>query len=63
MAAAMNYDGSWVEVDLKKLCGNAEAIRSSLGGAELMELPDAGHWPWMERADVVDRVAAFVDAR
>ena len=36
MGAAMNYDGSWVEVDLRKLCGNAEAIRSSLGGAELM---------------------------
>lgn len=36
MAAVMNYDGSWVEVDLKKLRGNVEAIRSSLGGAELM---------------------------
>lgn len=39
------------------------AYSEALGGAELMELPDAGHWPWMERADVVDRVAAFVDAR
>ena len=36
MAAVMNYDGSWVEVDLKKLRGNVEAIRSSLGGTELM---------------------------
>ena len=36
MAAVMNYDGSWVEVDLKKLRGNVEAIRSSLGGTALM---------------------------
>ena len=39
------------------------AYSEALGGAELMELPDAGHWPWMERADVVDRVAAFLEAR
>ena len=32
----MNYDGSWIEVDLKTLRGNVEAIRSSLGGTELM---------------------------
>ena len=32
----MNCGGSWVEVDLNKLRGNAKAIRASLGGAELM---------------------------
>jgi pimeloyl-ACP methyl ester carboxylesterase len=34
-----------------------------LPNAELVELEDAGHWPWLERPDVVDRVAAFLDAR
>jgi pimeloyl-ACP methyl ester carboxylesterase len=22
-------------------------------------LPDAGHWPWLDRPDVIDAVAAF----
>lgn len=32
-----------------------------LGGAELVELPDAGHWPWIERPDLIQRVTAFLD--
>ncbi len=36
MGAVMNCDGSWVEVDLRKLRGNAEAIQASLGGAGLI---------------------------
>jgi pimeloyl-ACP methyl ester carboxylesterase len=28
--------------------------------AELLELPDAGHWPWLDRPDVVDRVVEFL---
>jgi len=23
-------------------------------------LPDAGHWPWLDRPDVVDTVVAFL---
>jgi pimeloyl-ACP methyl ester carboxylesterase len=38
--------------------GRAYADR--LPGAELVELPDAGHWPWIERPDVVDRVNGFL---
>ena len=30
--------------------------------AELLELSDAGHWPWLDRADVIDRVVEFVEA-
>jgi pimeloyl-ACP methyl ester carboxylesterase len=30
--------------------------------AELLELPDAGHWPWLDRPDVVDRVVEFLGA-
>lgn len=29
-------------------------------GAELIELPDAGHWAWLDRPDVVDRVVEFL---
>ncbi|HEX2129753.1 MAG TPA: alpha/beta hydrolase [Solirubrobacterales bacterium] len=32
-----------------------------LPNAELVELSDAGHWPWIDRPDVIDRVARFVD--
>jgi pimeloyl-ACP methyl ester carboxylesterase len=33
-----------------------------LPNAELVELPDAGHWPWIDRPDLVDRVVGFLDA-
>lgn len=36
MARIMTCDGSWVEVDLGRLRGNVEAIRSSMGGADLI---------------------------
>jgi pimeloyl-ACP methyl ester carboxylesterase len=32
-----------------------------LAGAELVSLPNAGHWPWLDDHEVVDRVLAFVD--
>jgi pimeloyl-ACP methyl ester carboxylesterase len=38
--------------------GRAYARR--LPGAQLMELEDAGHWPWVERPDVVERVTGFL---
>ncbi len=38
------------------------AYASALGGAELIELPDAGHWPWLDRADAIDRVVDFLAA-
>jgi pimeloyl-ACP methyl ester carboxylesterase len=31
-----------------------------LPDAELVELPDAGHWPWVDRPDAVERVATFL---
>ncbi|MHB8233872.1 MAG: alpha/beta fold hydrolase [Solirubrobacteraceae bacterium] len=30
--------------------------------AELVELPDAGHWAWLDRADAIDRVVQFLGA-
>jgi pimeloyl-ACP methyl ester carboxylesterase len=42
----------------------ADGYAALLGGpAELLRLPDAGHWPWLDRPDVVDRVAEFLDGR
>jgi pimeloyl-ACP methyl ester carboxylesterase len=39
--------------------GRAYAER--LPNAELVELPEAGHWVWRDEPAVVDRVAAFLD--
>jgi pimeloyl-ACP methyl ester carboxylesterase len=36
------------------------AYAEALGSAELLELPDAGHWAWLDRPDLVDRVAEFL---
>ena len=30
--------------------------------SELVELPDAGHWPWIDRPEVIDRVVGFLTA-
>jgi pimeloyl-ACP methyl ester carboxylesterase len=38
------------------------AYASALAGAELIELPDAGHWPWLDRPDTIDRVVDFLAA-
>jgi len=32
-----------------------------LPAAELVEYPDAGHWAWIDRPDMIDRVAAFLN--
>jgi pimeloyl-ACP methyl ester carboxylesterase len=33
----------------------------ALGGeCELALLEDAGHWPWLDRPDVIDTVASFL---
>jgi len=33
---------------------------AALPQAELAEYPDAGHWGWLDRPDMIDRVAAFL---
>jgi pimeloyl-ACP methyl ester carboxylesterase len=38
------------------------AYSDALGGAELVELTDAGHWPWIDRPEVIDRVVDFLSA-
>jgi len=34
----------------------------ALPHAELIELADAGHWPWLDRPDVIERVVDFLSA-
>jgi pimeloyl-ACP methyl ester carboxylesterase len=41
----------------------ADAYADALGGeAEVLHLPDAGHWPWRDHPDGLDRVTAFLSA-
>jgi pimeloyl-ACP methyl ester carboxylesterase len=40
----------------------ARAYADALPHAELLELPDAGHWPWLDRPDLIERVAGFLSA-
>ena len=39
----------------------ADAYAAHVPGARIERLSDAGHWPWMDRADVVERVATFLE--
>ena len=38
----------------------ADEFAARLPDAEVVVLPDAGHWPWLDRADVVERTLAFL---
>jgi pimeloyl-ACP methyl ester carboxylesterase len=39
----------------------ADAYGDALGGVtEVVHLADAGHWPWLDRPDLIERVAAFL---
>jgi pimeloyl-ACP methyl ester carboxylesterase len=40
----------------------AREYASALPHAELLELPDAGHWPWLDSPDVLERVVDFLSA-
>jgi pimeloyl-ACP methyl ester carboxylesterase len=38
------------------------AYAEALSNAQLIELPDAGHWAWLDRPDAIDAVARFLGA-
>jgi pimeloyl-ACP methyl ester carboxylesterase len=38
----------------------AAAYAARLPGAELVEAPEAGHWPWIEQPELVQRVIRFL---
>jgi len=37
-----------------------QRLADALGGETHLELLDAGHYPWLERPELIDRVASFV---
>lgn len=51
----------WGDKDPYVPAAFAEAYAAALGSdPQVVRLPDAGHWPWLDRPDVVDTVAAFL---
>jgi pimeloyl-ACP methyl ester carboxylesterase len=52
----------WGQADPHIPARFGRAFAQALPDAELLELADAGHWPWFDRPDVIDRVAGFLDA-
>jgi len=51
----------WGELDPFMPPAAAERYAAALGGpCETVLLADAGHWPWLDRADVVDLVVEFL---
>jgi pimeloyl-ACP methyl ester carboxylesterase len=50
----------WGEPDEYLPTEFAHAYAERLGGDARVELVGGGHWPWLERPDVVDTVAAFL---
>jgi pimeloyl-ACP methyl ester carboxylesterase len=51
----------WGERDPYIPASFAQSYADALGGDARVELlDDAGHWPWIDRPDAVDRVAAFL---
>lgn len=51
----------WGGADPYMGADHGRAWAEALPAAELLALDDAGHWPWIDRPDVVDRVIRFLD--
>ncbi len=50
----------WGERDPWLLAGALQACIECVPDAAIERLPDAGHWPWHERPELVERVAEFL---
>jgi pimeloyl-ACP methyl ester carboxylesterase len=46
----------WLPVEL------ADAYATRFSHATLERVPGAGHWPWLDQPDVIERVAAYLGA-
>ncbi len=53
----------WGERDPWLPASLSERYARRLPQAELLRVPGAGHWPWLERPEVADQIADFVAAR
>jgi pimeloyl-ACP methyl ester carboxylesterase len=50
----------WGDADPYIPSSFADAYATRIPGAQVHHLPDAGHWPWLDRPDVMDTVADFL---
>ncbi len=50
----------WGEQDPWLPAAFANAYGERLAQATVYRVPDAGHWPWLERAEVAERIAGFI---
>ena len=53
----------WGERDLYIPARFGAAYAAALPNARLRSVPDAGHWPWLDKPGLVEEVCAFVAAR
>ena len=52
----------WGEADPWLPVSFADAYAQRLPHAELERVPAAGHWPWLDQPEVLERVARFLAA-
>ena len=50
----------WGELDPWFPAAFGAAYAQALGNAEVQLLADAGHWPWLDRPELGERIAAFL---
>jgi pimeloyl-ACP methyl ester carboxylesterase len=54
---------AWGDADPYLGVETARRYAERLPSAELLELDDAGHWPWLDRPDLIGRVCGFLGRR
>ena len=52
----------WGEQDPWLGASWADAYAERLPHAHAVKVPDAGHWPWLDRPDTIDLVVDFIGA-
>jgi pimeloyl-ACP methyl ester carboxylesterase len=52
----------WGEQDPWFRVEHAEAHRALVACADLDRVADAGHWPWLDQPELIDRLAAFLQS-
>jgi pimeloyl-ACP methyl ester carboxylesterase len=51
----------WGDLDPWLPASMADLYGGRLRHAQVVHVPDAGHWPWLERPEVAEQIAAFVE--